>query len=102
MNSTVADTKGIVVECIHTLFEDHSPTPEEVADAIVKGLALEQEWAVAEYDVDGNLSQVSSHDYEFDTVHRTYAVLQKKIDDGLTVAGSVGMVSRLFSRWGKV
>jgi hypothetical protein len=102
VKSTIADTKDIIVECIYTLFDDHSPTPEEVADAIVKGLALEQEWAVAEYDADGNLSQVANHDYEFDTVHRTYAFLQKKIDNGLAIAGSVGMVSRLFTGWGKV
>jgi hypothetical protein len=102
MNSTIADTKDIIVECIHTLFDDHFPTPEEVADAIVKGLVLEQEWAVAEYDADGNLSQVSSHDYEFSTVHRTYAFLQKKIDNGMAIAGSVGMVSRLFAGWTKV
>jgi hypothetical protein len=102
MSDTIADTKDIVVECIHSLFNDHTPTPEEVADAVVKGLALEQEWAVAEYDAVGSLSQVLSHDYEFGTVYRAYASLQKAIDESFPISGSVGMVSRLFSRWSKV
>lgn len=102
MSDTIADTKDIVVECIYSLFDDHTPTPEEVADAIVKGLALEQEWAIAEYDAAGSLSHVFSHDYEFGTVYRTYSSLQKAIDESFPIKGSVGMVSRLFSRWGKV
>lgn len=102
MKDTVTDAKDIVIECIYTLFQDNqNPTPEQVAEAIVKGLGVEQEWALAEYDARGNLDRITDHDYEFSPVHRAYERVQAAMDRR-NFGGSVGMVSRLFTRWTKV
>lgn len=91
----VDEVRDIISETIHSLLvEDSEISPDQLADGIVKSLALEQEWAVAEYDKSGNLSHLRDHDYEFESVHRRFRLSED-------VAG-LGIVTRIFTHWKKV
>ena len=94
----------MVIESIYTLFQDgQTPSVEEVAAAVVKGLGLEQEWAVAEYDSCGKLSHVSHRDYQFASVYRTLSALQDQYEsENLVIEGSFGLATHLFTAWSKV
>jgi hypothetical protein len=79
--------------------------PDLVVDAILKTLELEEEWAVAEYDEGGNIVQVNHNDYNLFPVMRQLGLAQRGVermrDRGIEIGGTVGLASRVFTRWRK-
>jgi hypothetical protein len=80
-------------------------SPDAVVDAILKALELEEEWAVAEYDEKGNIVQINHNDYDLFPVMRQLVLAEKGVermrDRGIEIGGTVGLASRVFTRWRK-
>jgi ribonuclease HI len=87
-------------ETLRGIIAAHADVSESAMNAIMDELELDEEWAIAHYDREGRLVEVTHHDYEPTAVLLAFRMTEEKAKD-IPAHGDSRLVSRLFTRWSK-